>query len=405
MKLKKLVLGIAASLLTFSLAACGSDAQKEFVEEMYSTSSKEFNAAKFNMSIKKLDYSGGSGDAAVRMVANQLKDMTIDGTYAFDEKAEAMEMEINLNLLGEKIPLQMVGEKEKFYISTSFVSGITNLATAFGVPFELSKSDLAQLEGKYLDIAETGDTLTSGKTKNNSDAIKNILPNDSKENKKYVSEMKKLIESFDKKTFTKEKDTLTHTFTKTEFIKMLELANDLLKEEKDYNKANYDSTMKETIKMLKEDVDKLNVKVSINQKNKATDVEFAFDIKDTTDKNANMSMVLALSMTPQKNNSKIKLPAKKDVITQDELSTIMNSLSGIAASSTSSSDANIDYNSDPELQAAIDEQLNVLIEGINENSANLDKAAADEIRKSGEQVFNAEQMKKLNDALDKALIK
>ncbi|MFD2385774.1 hypothetical protein [Enterococcus rivorum] len=82
MKFKKLVLGITLSLLVFSLVACGSDPRKEFVEAMYSTDMSDYNAAKFDMKIKDLTYNGDQGNATVRMVANQLKDMKINGTYA-----------------------------------------------------------------------------------------------------------------------------------------------------------------------------------------------------------------------------------------------------------------------------------------------------------------------------------
>lgn len=406
MKLKKLVLGIATSFLVFSLTACGADPRKEFVASMYSTDTSEFNAAKFEMNIKDLTYNDEQGDAAVRMVANQLKDMTIDGAYAFDEKAKAIELELNLNLLGQKIPLQMVGEKDSLYMSTSFISGITDLATAFGSPIDFSTSDLAKLEGKYINIAEIGNTLTDGKTAKNENLFKNAFSTDTK---KKNDELKKFIESFDKKSFKKDKDTLTHTFTKEEFIKILEFANKNFKDDKEYKKAGLDKQVSEAIKTIKKDFNKLEMKLSINQKTKKTDMELTLGMRDSTNKVNDVSIVLAVSMTPQKNKEKIKLPVKKDIMTQEELTSMLNGISGVAAPPTTTDpkkkDA-LDNSTSSDLQAAnIDEALDLMIEEINKNAADLDATTADEIRKSLEPSLNAEQMKKLNDVLDKALVK
>lgn len=407
MKFKKLFLGITLSLLVFSLVACGSDPRKEFVEAMYSTDMSDYNAAKFDMKIKDLTYNGDQGNATVRMVANQLKDMKIDGTYAFDEKAEAAEMEVNLNLLGEKIPLQLVGKKDTFYMSTSFVSGLADLATAFGTPIELDKNDLAKLKDKYIDIAETGSTLSSEKSDAEKNSFKEAFSVDTKKNKKYNDDLKKLVESFDKNSFKKDKDTLSHTFTKEEFIKIIDFMNKNLKEDKKAKKAGLDKQLTETTQALKKDIDKLEMNVSINEKTKKTDLEVTFGMKNPENKNNNMSIVLALSMTPQKNKNQIKLPDKKNIITQNELTKIMNEISGATTSDVNDTKetSELDYSNDEEVQALIEEQLDTIIEEINNNAGNLDAAKAEQIRKNFEPVLNAEQMKKINEALDKALLK
>lgn len=403
MKFKKIVFSIAASLFVFSLVACGADPRKEFVESIYLTDPTEYNAGKFEMSIKDLTYNGDQGEATVRMIANQLKDMTIDGTYAFDEKAKAIEMELNLNLLGQKVPFQMVGAKDKFYMSTNFISGITDLATAFGLPIALSTSDLVKLDGKYIDVATAGKTLTDGKATENNALFNDFLSRDLAKDKKYNAELKKLVESFDKKTFKKDKDTLSHTFTKDEFIKILEFANKNFKGDKAAKEADLDKQMSEAIKQIKKDIDKLEMKLSVNQKTKKINVEFTLGIKDPENKANDMSIVLAAAMTPQKNQDKIKLPAKKAVITQDELTSILNEISGATTPPAKAAESPNTIDSTELPAADVEAALNAVIEEINTNAADLDAATADEIRKSLEPILTTEQMKKLNEALDQAL--
>lgn len=407
MKMKKYMLGIITGVAIFLLAACGSDPRKEFANELFSSNAKEYNAASFEMKIKDLTYDGDEGGAYVKMFASQLKDMSLDGKYAIDDEKDMMEMEITANLFGEKIPFQFVSNKDKYYMSTSFVSGLLDLAKSFDYPIELSKSDLNKLKGKYIDIDEAGDTLTSGELDKKTDSLKKKAVTNV-EDSKMVSEMKKLIQSFDKKTFTKDKDknTVTHTFTKKEIIKMMEKIDEVAKEDKDYKKSDDAKEMKEAIKSLKNDMDKMDVKVSINQKTKAFDLEISIATTDEDD--ASMSMILAMSVTPQKNSKKIKVPSKKAIISQDELDDILDNITGsyLDDSDFDLEDDSIDYSDlqdDPDFEKLVDEELDKLIKEIEANPGSITEADAKEAREGAEEIFNKEQMKKLNDALDKAL--
>lgn len=102
MKMKKYLLGIITGVAIFLLAACGSDPRKDFTKELFSSKGEEYNASSFKMKIKDLTYDGDDGGAYVKMIASQLKDMSIDGKYAIDDKKEMMKMEITANLFGEK---------------------------------------------------------------------------------------------------------------------------------------------------------------------------------------------------------------------------------------------------------------------------------------------------------------
>lgn len=405
MKMKKYMLGIITGVAIFLLAACGSDPRKEFTNAFLNSKGDEYNAASFEMKIKDLEYDGDEGGAYVKMFASQLKDMSIDGKYAIDDKTEAMEMEITANLFGEKLPFQFVGEKDKYFMSTSFVSGMLDIANSFNYPIELSKSDLNKLKGKYIDIAEAGDTLTSGELDKKANPLKNKTFTNA-EDSKMGREMKKLIESFDKKTFTQDKDVVTHTFTKKEIIKMLEKIDEVAKEDKDYKKSGDAKEMKDAIKSLKNDLDKMDIKISINQKTKALDMEMALAATDEDD--AKMSIVMTMAVTPQKNSGKIKMPSKKEIISQDELEAILSNITGAATdnSDLDLEDDSIDYSDlkdDPEIQKLMDEQLDAMIKQIEANPSSVTEENAKEAREGAKEIFNEEQMKKLNDALDKAL--
>lgn len=407
MKMKKYLLGIITGIAIFLLAACGSDPRKDFTKELFSSKGDDYNAASFKMKINDLTYDGDEGGAYVKMFASQLKEMSIDGKYAIDEKKDTMEMEITANLFGEKLPFQFVGNKDKYYMSTSFVSGMLDIATSFNYPLELSKSELNKLKGKYIDIAEAGDTLTSGELDKKTNPLKDKIFANSEESK-MGREMKKLIESFDKKSFKKDKEVVTHTFTKKEIIQMMEKYNEVAKEDKEYKKSGEQKEMKDAIKSLKNDLDKMDLKVSINQKTKATDMEISLAAKDDTA--ANMSIVLTISVTPQKNSGKIKMPNKKEIISQDELEDIFSTIIGTTSDDSDSDldleDDSIDYSElkdDPEIQKVMDEQLNEMIKQIEANPSVVTEETAKEVREGAKEIFNEEQMNKLNDALDKAL--
>ncbi|MEI5991194.1 hypothetical protein A5881_002727 [Enterococcus termitis] len=403
MRMKKYMMGIIAGVAIFLLAACGADPRKEFTNELFSSKSKDYNAASFEMKIKDLSYDGDQGGAYVKMMASQLKDMSLEGNYAIDDKEDTIEMEITANLFGEKLPFQFVGSKDNYYMSTSFVSGLLDLANSFGYPLELSKSDLKELKGKYIDIAQAGDTLTSGELDKKANTLKkNTFTN--AENSKMGREVKKLIESFDKKSFTKDKDVVTHTFTKKEIIKIMEKIDEVAKEDKEYKKSDNEKEMKDAIKSLKNDLDKMDMKVSINEKTKAVDMEMALAATDEDD--AKMNIVMTISTTPKKNNGNIKMPSKKEIISQDELEDILENITGADTEDYDLDEDSIDYSDlkdDPEIQELMDAQLDEMIKQIEANPEAVTEEKAKEAREEAKEYLNDKQMKKLNDALDKAL--
>lgn len=391
MNVKKMFLSFIILFGVFGLTACGNDTRKEFTKAVYSTNNKDFNAAKFNMSIKEFDMntSDVAGSAYLNIIGNQIKDIKIDGSYVLDEKEEAYEMEMNFNFLGQKVPIQLVGQKEKAYLSTGFVSSLLEIAKGFQVPLDISATDLKKLDGKYMDIEETSESLTDETAKDSTNPFKSINPT-SENSSKMFTELQKTIESFDKDSFKKDGDKITHTFTKKEILELMEVMKKVAKEEKD---TDGEKEMTDMISTLKDSYEKLDVKTTVNTKTSAIDCEMAMTANlDSSDSEEEaFSITLAFSVEPQKSTKKINLPNKNDILSQDQIDEI---LSGITNSQTTSEDI-----SDED----INEQVDEMITQIEENPEMITEEVAKSIRSSGESYLSEDQMKRLNDALDKAL--
>ncbi|MFD1902065.1 hypothetical protein GQR36_22350 [Enterococcus termitis] len=265
--MKKIGLYISMGILLFLVTACGSDPREQFINELSNVWSKEYNAAAFEIKIKELSYEGNKDDLRMKMLMNQLKMLSIEGKYAIDAVDDTFEMEVTANILDEKLPLKYIGNKNDYYVSTSFVSGAINLAKSFDYPLELRENQAKKIEGKYIEIGKVEEALGFEDSNETVNPFKDAASLKKKE-EKIAREMKKVIENFDQKTFKKENDMLKHTFTKAEIIKLLEKINAIAAQEDNYKESEYKKDSDEFIKELKSNSQKLDVAVKINQKTK-----------------------------------------------------------------------------------------------------------------------------------------
>ncbi|MBL1228893.1 hypothetical protein IW492_06555 [Enterococcus sp. BWB1-3] len=398
MKLKRIGLGILTAAFVFTLVGCSNDPQKEFVDALYSTEQSTFNAAKFEMSIDNIDFSSDEDDSAyTAMMVSQLENITVDGSYALNQDDETMEMEMNLNALGQTLPLQFVIQKEKMYLSASFFSGAVDIANALQYPIDISASDLKKLDGKYIDVGEVGSEFTDGASSSSDVAAAAGTVND----KELQDKLRKLMESFDKKTFTKKDDVITHIFTKKEITQIAEVIMESLEDSKS---GKTDKSSVDITEMFSEGLEDLSVELSINTKSSAMSYKFNMVIKDET---TDMDLTLSMKMTPQKNTEKISVPSKKNVLTTDEFDAIISSIYGSAMGRSADSSYYDDLYGDlyeDEDYAFTDEEFDQLIESIEMYPEEITQEDADELRDSGSLIFSKDQMKRLNEALDKALL-
>ncbi|WP_086349791.1 hypothetical protein [Candidatus Enterococcus clewellii] len=393
MKLNKWGLGILTILSIFLLGGCWNDPRTEFIEALSNAGSSAAEASKFELSVADFDYAGGDTDSDlyISMFASQLKAISLKGTFASDEDKEVSETELALGAYGQKIPFQFVTEKENMYVSTSFISGALDIADMFQYPVTIDEDELQKLDGKFINIDNIKDQL-DGEDEDEKDTDSNVGFNFS-----LMKKAKELMDIFDKESFTKKDDVISHTFTKKEILAVMEAMKDYAKEEKDKESQK---TFEESITALKSSFKDLKIKVSVNQKtNKINSTITMSYLYDATA--AKFDVSLKLTITPQKKTGKIKVPGKKDILSEEKFDEILNSIFTVEEEEEVDLDTYKDIYGDDEY---MDEYLEDLIAEIEASPELFSEEEVNSIRENGPLVFNKDQMKRLNEALDKALL-
>lgn len=389
MKMKKWGLGILTTLSVFLMSGCWNDPRTEFIEALSNAGTSAAEASKFELSVDDFDYSGGDANTSmyISMFASQLKQMTLDGSFASDEDKEVSETEVKLNVYGEAIPFQFVTEKENMYLSTSFIAGALDIAEAFQLPVTIDEDELEKLDGKFIDIENIKDQFDEEDKEEEDDSNIGF-------DLALIKKMKEIMDIFDKDSFTKKDDVISHTFTKKEIIEVMEALKGYAKEAKDKDSQK---SFEESIAALKGSIKDLKIKVSVNQKtNKITSTIKLSYLYDDTD--AKMDISLKFNITPQKKSGKINVPSEREILSEERFDEILDS---IFAPQEEELDTYDDMYGDEE---SIDDYLDELIEQIELYPDMFTEDEIDSIRENGPLVFDEDQMKRLNDALDKALL-
>lgn len=395
MKLKKWGLGVLTTLSVFLLSGCWNDPRTEFIEALSKAGSSAAEASKFEVTIEDFNYSGGDTESNfyMSMLIGQLKEISLDGSFASDEEKEISETEVNLNAYGQVIPFQFVTEKEKMYLSTSFVTGALDIATAFQYPVNVSESDLEKLEGKFIDIDYITDQSDEDKKDDDKDSGSGF-------DLGLIKKTKEIMDIFDKETFTKKDDVISHTFTKKEILAVMEALKDYAKEAKDKESQK---AFTEGIDTLKSSFDTLKIKVSVNTKtNKINStITMSYLYEDT---GVEMDTVLKLKVTPQKKSGEIKVPGKRDILSEERFDVIMDAIFAPEEEEETDESALDLYQQMYGDEYYLDEYLDDLIEQIELYPEEITAEEADAMRENGPLVFDEDQMKRLNKALDAALL-
>ncbi|MBP1046376.1 hypothetical protein I6N96_08770 [Enterococcus sp. BWM-S5] len=394
MKLKKWGLGILTTMSVFLLSGCWNDPRTEFIEALSNAGTSAAEASKFELSVEDFDYSSNdmNTNLYMSMFASQLKELSLDGSFASDEEKEVSETELNLKVYGQTLPFQFVTDEENMYLSTSFISGALEIAEAFQYPVNISQSDLDKLEGKFINVDNITDQL------DDEDEDKEDEDSGSGFDLALIKKMKEIMDIFEKDSFTKKDDVISHTFTKKEIIAVMDALKDYAKEAKDKESQK---SFEDGIKTLKNSFDTLKIKVSVNTKtNKITStvtMSYLYDDADTE-----MDLVLKIKITPQKKSGEINVPGKRDILSEERFQVIMDSIFATEEEEDETDlDAYKDMYGDSEY---LDEYLDDLIEQIELYPELFTTEDADAMRENGPLIFDKDQMKRLTDALDKALL-
>lgn len=321
MKFKRTLTGVLVGLSVLLLGACGkNNAQQEFADNFKTSIDSEYNASTFNLSLDDFNYSGGEDAFSINMLAAQLKNVKVEGSYAVDYENNSLESEMNFSILNQKFPIQIVGNKENLYMSTSFISGMYNIASAFNSSMSIPSSTISKLDGKYVDLLEMIEVQNDINLEDYFDV------SDTKAADELNAALKKEILTFDKDSFKKSRDTLSHKFTKEECTKLFNVAMEHYKKDLDSEeKKQFEKAQKEYAKSLKDVNLDYSVAVKINTKTKQTESKIKVSLANPNKKSEKMTMAFKYVMELKKNKNAITMPKKSEVLTSDEIDEIMNS--------------------------------------------------------------------------------
>lgn len=263
------------------LGACSKSPKEEFIASYDSLGTGEYNAGKFEATITDFKMNQTSGAAWAQILNDSLKNMTFQGDYQFNEKDSSFSFNAAVEAFGTEMPLDIVGNEEKFYVSTSFVDGMFDMMDSFGFPIEADQTKIDELAGKYIEVdmdelAEAAEEDTDSST-------------DAEE---MGQKMTKILEDAKEESFKADGDKVSHTFTSADLVKI----------SKNRDLSDEAKTTLENSKMT----------MQIDKKTKKTNCT----IKMSED---GQEMTMKLVFTPSKNDKAIKLPKEKDLVPEEEL--------------------------------------------------------------------------------------
>lgn len=292
-----------AGIAMMSLAGCGKSPQDEFISFYEEQNSAEYNAATYSMTIDELSVTG-EGSGMVNLLASQLKDMTLNGDYRINRDEQVLDFSMSVDFLGERIPVEFIWTPDNMYLSTSLLSGMEGLMTAFGIPFEVDASVLSELDGKYI---EAGDELTDSDYSKFNDLFEIETEG---ENTTLVAGF---IKTLDKSTFTKEEDVITHTFTVDE-MKAFEA----------YVMENGNAEAKESIEGFAssfDDTENFDMTVVVNPKTNETNVTIAVTTGDET---SGADLQVTITAKSEQNDEEIVIPTANEIVSSEEFEALMS---------------------------------------------------------------------------------
>lgn len=376
MKKKNVALLVGLACTTLLLASCGNSPQKEFASFIEEQNNQTVGTWNFNMAIDEMKLAENTNNTPVNpivnMVVTQVKDTSIGGTVQIDmTKDTKFGLDMKLNAMGMEIPFNLIGDfgkEPKMYMATDMMEYIMAIVQSMAMGAPETQPDFSNMEGKYIDISEAPTTKSKKEWQELYKEAKHSKENQKELTKLYVD----FIKGLDKKTFTKNEDVISHTFTKNEM-------EDLLKKIAKSSDKN-ESEVKEVFKALKD----MTIKVDINPKKESMVSLVTLSPKDEKDAQTGIdSITLKIKTSLKDKKANIKLPKKEDIISQDEFQKIMPNETTLEADNDKMSNEEF-------------EEVKVML---NENKETMDKEVANDFLESEKNSFTEEQYKELKELL------
>lgn len=384
---KKLYLLLTLGIMLLLFTACGT--RQSYIDTLEKLDQPSIQNRNYQLTMKELTIPELKEQAYTKIFIDQLQSLHINGHYTCNKKSNLYDLTMNGKLFSQKFSIQLIGKKDKTYLSTNFFSDIAALASSLGQPAPISPVDLKQLDDKYFDINQ----LLSKNQKNTMIYF---------EKNKMNEAIKQTLKKTNKDLFTKKDNTLSHVITKEECITFLDTYDRLMKEDKK-TKQNYQHTTAQQLKNLKEtikkNVDELKITHSINKENYKSTTRVLLSLKQKDNQKQKTKINFVLSSQPKKQKATIKLPDKKKIISKQKLEELFNHVTSIKNSKSFTPN----YDNEKMIDKTIDAQLNYLIEQIKENKTEITNEDIKNLHEEGKKVFNEAQMKKLDQTLDQVI--
>ena len=303
------LVGVTCAL--FVLTSCGSTPQDEFVKYMEGQQKQTEGTYDFKFAIKELDLASSpetANNPMMGMIATQLKDMSVTGTMKSNTKQDnAFSMDMKINALGMEIPVNMMGsfgKEPKMYMATDIMEYFMTIVSSMSGMDMTAGTDYSKLKGKYMDVYAMDDTMDQAAWADMVKDLEKAQKNQEKLNKKVIEYMKGL----DKKTFTKEKDVISHTFTDKEIVELLKVVS----EDSEADMTDIKDAFKE--------FDKVAIKVDLDTKADKTSMVIDMAPKTAEAEAAGFkSISLLFEGTLKDKKAEIVFPKKEDILTQKQM--------------------------------------------------------------------------------------
>lgn len=354
---------LTAALTLFT--GCKQEVQKEFSNEMIKQS--DMNAGEYSLEINNLSIIAEDADAPTRtqmdMFSKMINGSKVSGSYQLDDKEKLFSMEMNVEMLGQKIPVDflMNQKNDSIYLNTNFMTKAMELAKEFNSELPIDQNSLESLQGKYIKITDE-DVKKKASKQLATDQIDENL-----NSKLFID----YINTLDSDTFEKNENEITRTFTKRDINGFVNYVNT------HGNKAEKKEAkeLKKNLKMLTNYKQKMVLDTKKHTQN--TTIDFSVKKEEVT-----VSVQVKAKNKSKETKEKLQLPKMKQVVSMEELEKKMSSVQ--------------DADSIPE------EDFTELLEGIKSSQSELSQEQIDRIREGYQPYLTDQQYKQLEEALDQA---
>ncbi|WP_413522337.1 hypothetical protein [Brochothrix thermosphacta] len=123
--MKKIKLALLIILSVIILAGCGKSAKEEFFD--YTKKNVTENSSNdISMTIKDIKLTADMKDSPeANVMVTQLKDIKVTGSMQHDVSEKATNTKLNIEALGQKIPLEFISKNDDMYFSLDIFRGIS----------------------------------------------------------------------------------------------------------------------------------------------------------------------------------------------------------------------------------------------------------------------------------------